>query len=366
MASRDSYSALILVGTFCLLTIGEDAAACAKGPPQRTGGRGQSTTSGADFLCVQKRPGRLAFTTRANLEFGSRTWLHVKIVDSSNLVSDASRASIASGIGRAMLLWNHICAHCVTGNLSMIQIDDEMYVDGWVAGSLRSGDLNHIVYGPPPTNAAALPPIAANKTAIYYDVLTAMLASRYGARAPLVDFERIAAGDPFLSNICGADYQKLPQLIQNIRLSLSCPADSRLIHSSPATLSLYVLDGFTSCGRTKEIVGCSADDLVVELNARDYKFEIGPGNGASFGLGSHGVDLLHVMLHEFGHWIGLPHLPSVGNIMYPSVEGSKCIDDSNVDALDSMVRGSQDRMKGKGALYYSTASVPLVGRETPN
>lgn len=299
------------------------------------------------YICPKTSPGRAPSTVGAHLNFGSRSWLSVKTNDPDGLLPDQSRLALANDIGRAMVIWRRVCTHCVPGNLSVLRIDEDLYIDGIIAGPLRSGDLNNIEIGPTPPSV----PLAPGKSLVILDVITALLASRYGTRTVMVQFEKISRNDPLFANACSVPFDRLPDLFRSTRLALGCPDDQNRAHPSPAELSIYVLNGYTSCGRNKDIIGCSADDLVVELNARDFRFQ--DSETALFGLGTRVVDLFHVMLHEFGHWIGLPHLSTDGNIMSPSLPASRCIDDADISALDALVEGDTDRRKGKGALYYS-------------
>jgi hypothetical protein len=66
------------------------------------------------------------------------------------------------------------------------------------------------------------------------------------------------------------------------------------------------LQGADDCGHDREIIACRADDTLTGLSARDCKVRAGPG--AAFGAGVVRLDLLPVLVHEMGYWIGLRHI----------------------------------------------------------
>jgi hypothetical protein len=108
--------------------------------------------------------------------------------------------------------------------------------------------------------------------------------------------------------------------------------------SIPARLSLSLTQG-TSCDTADESkIACSKADRSFELNVRDFAFvsnaEIG---GSQLGTGQTSVPLLHILVHEVGHWLGLPHLPDDDSIMRSRLSDSKCINPPTLMSLDGAV-----------------------------
>jgi hypothetical protein len=330
----------------------------------QTRGRGAAETGG-DFLCFKSAGPRAGMSVSSrsaqSIPFAARSILQVT-VNSSASVDSTMLSTIASQIAESMVLWRRACPQCIVGNVSLLKINDTLYVDSYLAGYLRSADLNNISIGPPPTDLGSptgrLEPPAPRSTTFPYDVVLSILSAHLTARVPLIQYEPIQRTDKAFNNLCSVNIAKLPTLLHDVRIGLGCPSDPVNDSDASAKLALYFINGFTSCGKNIEIIGCSADELVVELNARDYTFVAHSTNDPIYGRGSRKVDLLHVILHEFGHWIGLPHLNSPENLMASSIDQSKCINDDVVKKLRETVLDVSGRRKGKGAFYYSRSAAP--------
>jgi hypothetical protein len=78
----------------------------------------------------------------------------------------------------------------------------------------------------------------------------------------------------------------------------------------------------------------------------------------SFGAGTDNVDLLRLLLHESGHWLGLRHAnDDPGNIMSMLFPDVKCITNKTVDALARVVDlTDKERLGGFGALRFPKAT----------
>lgn len=88
----------------------------------------------------------------------------------------------------------------------------------------------------------------------------------------------------------------------------------------------------TACGDSANIIACRADAELTEYNTRDYTFA-SDGAGVAIGKGAVEIDLLHALVHEMGHWIGLGHIDSGHSVMAASMERSRCIDRATVAEL---------------------------------
>ncbi len=93
--------------------------------------------------------------------------------------------------------------------------------------------------------------------------------------------------------------------------------------------------GATYCGTDPEIIACRADNVVTELNTKDYRFRASPGT--MIGSGAIELDLLPVLVHEMGHWIGLRHLDQGASIMASNAERARCIDEATIAALQKVL-----------------------------
>jgi hypothetical protein len=117
----------------------------------------------------------------------------------------------------------------------------------------------------------------------------------------------------------------------------SCNA-ADLPKEARASIRIRFRDGQTFCGENPNIIACRADLELTEYNVRDYRFIFSSAIAAPIGSGPVSLNLLHAMLHEMGHWIGLEHLNSGESIMAGSLSQARCINRATIDLL---ARGSR-------------------------
>ena len=99
-------------------------------------------------------------------------------------------------------------------------------------------------------------------------------------------------------------------------------------------MNIKLLNGLTNClnngKRDPNIIACEKNNSV-ELDTHDFAFVSHESEGTFFGKGNRSVDLLRVIAHEVGHWIGLGHLQP--GIMAANFQDADCINDAVVDRL---------------------------------
>ncbi|MGV7216408.1 matrixin family metalloprotease [Bradyrhizobium sp. UFLA05-112] len=138
--------------------------------------------------------------------------------------------------------------------------------------------------------------------------------------------------------VCAMNLGSEPTELYRIKAALRCfnstATDSRIITN--ITL-LMPTDRPTACGRGANIIACEEDATLVELNGRDYRFCMGTDAVTCVGSGARTLDLMQIMLHEVGHWIGLGHSDSAGSIMASTLQISRCITNADVESLQGLV-----------------------------
>src|SRR5207249_4046252 len=98
---------------------------------------------------------------------------------------------------------------------------------------------------------------------------------------------------------------------------LQSPYDQLCGESDPTDsfrLSVNISDQMDSC-HSEQAIACGSPDGAVELRATNHVFEIRNGGSSALHLGRGGqtVNLLDVLIHELGHFFGIPHVDNPRN-----------------------------------------------------
>lgn len=155
--------------------------------------------------------------------------------------------------------------------------------------------------------------------------------------------------------ICHEESVSAPEVLR-VKQSLGCGP------SGPNPNEVFLIlalrpDGRTTCGSSTNDIACEADNELLEFNTRDYTFCLSEAGDSCIGKGPRRVSLLHVLLHEAGHWLGLGHIEMRNAIMASTFDFSRCLSDADAQALlDSLT--AQSRLKAARASFRLQASVP--------
>ncbi|MBX9964039.1 MAG: matrixin family metalloprotease [Burkholderiales bacterium] len=282
----------------------------------------------------------------------ARSLLVAEVRDESGTITQAAREAVHMTLLRAIELWRRSCRACDAWSFVGARIDDEHYVLSPVARLLRD------YLGPERSQRQVLSdplsPVITPQVA--YDDLNHILRVRAGSAPFNMGFPRylkLAHDSKELTTLCqSADIDKYPAL-KRLRGGM-CSRQEEIGGTPIARLRLLSLDGPTSCGKDQNIVACEPDSLLVEVNARDYSFVDYQSGKVIFGKGSP-VDLLPVVAHEVGHWLGVGHLRERDAIMSSSMEGARCLTAHDGTALLGLYEGfySPTAIKRRALRYRS-------------
>jgi hypothetical protein len=153
----------------------------------------------------------------------------------------------------------------------------------------------------------------------------------------------VSDDDPTIRKLCQAREVDLPDYFRRVTVAFGCRSGSQTQMATLLHLILNVPRHATACGSSTNIIACEPDRELLELNGKDYSFGI-TGNDTLIGTGPRRVNLLHVILHEVGHWLWMGHVLSEGSIMFAALTASRCINDSDLTELQGAVqRREEDR-----------------------
>lgn len=312
-----------------------------------------------EFQCTPANTARTMAVRASNKVFASATMLHIALTDPQNVLPPGARAQIANHVLLGMALWRPICYLCTDDQLALAKVDDTTYI----LESLQNALDDHYQQRRPTLPVAAVQPQSPRILGGEYDQLLAVLGARHQARglASNSGYQELAAHSVGVQGLCADSYDQLPLGLQRVRRALECVNDRDLpeVPVLRASARLAFLTGpLEGCPSGVDTVACESSALKIEFNAKDYRFVSHPDRQFIAGKGRRQADLLHVLAHEIGHWIGIGHLSQRGSLMNEAMSESRCIDAAATNALNVLAAGGAFPVTQAQALFWEPASAP--------
>lgn len=274
---------------------------------------------------------------------------------------------VGASVVEAVALWRSGCKDCDPWMFSIIRASNGLYVDTELIDALTvAGGSDRTVLAVITPNSISTGPRLSDPSALsrFY----------FGSSGRAITGYRNIKDDVALRNaFCAVD---LPaQMHEAICSKGQCPECLKI--------QVRMLAGETHCGSDRAIIACASPNAGIELSFGQFAFtgELpGPDglrgvHGISYKLGvsRRTVGLRYVLLHEIGHYFGLPHVhdsvsPSGrSNILSENYESDRfCITPSNFSMLDRSARTTwASRIKECSGLRYlkSSKSIGISGTQ---
>jgi hypothetical protein len=192
---------------------------------------------------------------------------------------------VALLIARAISGWAGVCRSCRPESLLALQIGRRLFVDPRVLAAINSGRFDLAVA------AEAANPLAQNTIAS-------------GGGRPFVSLQ---PNDADHRALCGVVRGEAPAWLAEIR-SIACSNSSSNGMRTPARMQFRFVSDSTSCGSAKDFLACGTPDRGIEVTLSDARYAWRNDHSAesvTVGSGASNFDLLYILVHEVGHWMGL-------------------------------------------------------------
>lgn len=255
--------------------------------------------------------------------FATRVRLDAEPPRQGPMVGQRQLDAISDLILSAAALWGTACRECQPENLAVIGIGGRTWARQGVLRWLKELGTSDLKSSPAQAEAKLRDRLESNVW-----LTTEPVDLR---RRPLQFYSRLDLSAPSSVAFCAsAPSQAWGTTLTGIHAAICSPASLARERRARIALSVRPL-GATYCGDEPDIIACRADDRLTELNARDFRFRVKPE--LTLGSGPVELDLLPVLVHEMGHWIGLRHLDRGTSIMASTVDRARCIDEATIGLL---------------------------------
>lgn len=258
---------------------------------------------------------------------------------------------VGAAIVQALASWRAGCTRCPAETLAGLEVDSDRYV------AVKALD------------AAQFLADRAARIDIPDAAFLATAAFAMGAVNPAMGFQRFESADDLLALCGGTDLSGQVGILARAARSIACSAPLDACRISDGCKEILIrIGGAPNC---EGPIACGLPDSNVTLNTRSYRFILGRAdrnNSQSIALGTDTgqqsgklIPLFPVVLHEVGHWFGLPHVDSNqgrdgrDEVMKDTGgDDNVCISRGALNMVNSAVdRTWPFRLTGSGALRYA-------------
>lgn len=281
------------------------------------------------YLCIDGDAQRVFSKIRSTRGFGGRVRLDVDSDQPTSSWTSAQRQGVRMLILRAVSLWVTSCFACTFEHLALVKIDNQLFLRAGLANWLddwspkfRSQDTQSLRHLEASLKEALEPVQLLEAGTGHRPQLRKKAFTQYVTANPQHDY----------SGFCELPItEKSAPVLWNVQTAFCSP--DLLDKTLRANILVRFRDGLTACGDSPNIIACRADLELTEYNSRDFSFAFDDREVPPIGRGRIQVNLLHALMHEMGHWIGLPHIDSSQSIMASGLDRSRCIDYSTLSTL---------------------------------
>lgn len=242
-----------------------------------------------------------AATRRANLSpFAMQPAIDIHITQQTVGTCDSRCASgLSIAFARAIAVWRGGCERCGGNMLAVIRVGQRVWLDVRAADRLRAVAAGRLT-------AADLDlskPISSEIQRVF--------ASNTGAAS--VSYDQIDGDQALTATVCALPGTGAPW-VAPLKAAL-CGGGTPATGFGPLRPTLALRDSDTSCGSAATFIACGVPGGGIQVAMAGSRFVISLSDGTRMAIGpadGESVSLRTVIIHEVGHWFGIPHSETAG------------------------------------------------------
>lgn len=258
--------------------------------------------------------------------------IEIKVVDESGSCSTACQSGLSIAFAQAIAVWRAGCQPCDRGALSIVKLGDNVWMD-----SRATQRILALAHRPDTKLNLDLSKYIDAEMQTYVTVPSRTIPS-----SVMAGYEQVDQNVEVTRVLCK---QAAPSGKNWLRAAQGflCSGFVRLDERLNPTI--IIKSGNTECGAATEAIACSKPGGEIQLTVQGYAYRI-PTSSGTYLLGSQKapieLDLGPVILHEVGHWFGVPHPESVGILAPDIMQGtfnpdSTCVRPETLTLLSNAV-----------------------------
>lgn len=226
--------------------------------------------------------------------------LDIIVNDEADACDDKCREGLGVAFAKAVAIWRSGCLRCTASAMAVIRLGSNVWLDMRAADRLRALEQK-----PESAPELDLAKPSVGEVGRYFTAPGLMMDKR-----SIVGYEQIDQDQSLISTLCAIPGAESQDWIVSAQGLLCEGAPTPAMELQPV---LTVKAGLTDCGEAA--IACGLPSGEVQLTISGYMYSI-PSASGDISLGDTSVKTVtpvdQVIIHEVGHWFGIPHPEFVG------------------------------------------------------